>query len=795
MEKEIQELIDRFFRAIELRQLEGCLELLTALLLQSQQNPPLQEWCYYLQGIMAFELQNDWAKAERIFSELLTKSIDTTLRFRLYYALARTLEVQGRWQEAIAVSEQALIIADELNRPLDKAKAWKQIAVCYRQGFVHGDYGRDALQSSVRYIRQALAVLDSVEQDTASSRWFEGSLWNTLGATYRYLEDWDQAATCYQHDLTICLQMDDQHGAGISYLNLGEVFQHRAPDNWPQALRYYTTALQLLQSHRNRYLEVDVLQNLASLYHCMGDMGQALDHYRQAVSVIEDLRTRVTATDVRTSFFTTMVKSYQQLVHLLIETKENAAAFDMTERARSRSFIELLGDKTIRPPQQVPGALLEKEQELRSELRRLYQMADDQRQQIATCEAELGELLREIRLFAADYTDLRVVQPLTHRQVQQRLPIGSALLSYFVTDSAIFAFVVKQDDLIVERLALTPVKLQYAFDEEGNLRRLRFGADGRLHDAWMLKQLYQHLIQPLVVHLEGVDALYLLPHATLHLVPFHALYYEKADGQMHTLLDDYEIVYAPSATVLLDYCQQKRPQPEGSLLAIGHNGDLSHAEAETVAIAKLVGGQPLVGIDATCETLFAQAENFRWLHFACHGSFNVQRPLMSHLRLADGALYASDVLQRLRLCADLVTLAACETGRNQVLKGDELIGLVRAFIYAGTSSIIVSLWPVDELSTRILMEHLYRELLAGKSNAAALRSAQHYVRHLTAAQVVEILVSFGINEAAAQVGLLLSLTHTPQIQNHKTIEQSAQPVFAHPYFWASFLLIGDQVLT
>jgi CHAT domain-containing protein len=214
---------------------------------------------------------------------------------------------------------------------------------------------------------------------------------------------------------------------------------------------------------------------------------------------------------------------------------------------------------------------------------------------------------------------------------------------------------------------------------------------------------------------------------------------------------------------------------------LGYNGaDLHYAEAEARAIAHLIGASTLVGKDATRTAVLQEAPGKRWVHFSCHGRFNAHAPLTSHLLLADGPLYAADILQELQLQAELVTLSACETGRSQVLKGDELIGLARAFIYAGTPSVLVSLWPVDELSTRILMERFYQGLLAGQSKAAALRTAQQTLRNLTVPEVEAILAGYGASDPARQVERLRNLT-------------SDDRVFAHPYFWAPFMLVGDQL--
>ena len=785
-----QSLISTFFQALEQRALADCEAVIAQLQVLTEKEPVFGLWHHYFEGILANERDHNWAKAEQIFRQLLQKTLELSFRGRVLVALGCTCAYQGAWDDAIRAHEQSLELFTALGQPFDQAKAHKQIAIACCQGFIAGDLGVKWLYQAATHCTEALAMLDQAHD----SSWFIGSIFSTLGSINTYLQRWEEAHAYYQQDLAICKQLGDQHGMGISYLNLGEVYQRRSQPDWNLARQAYQQALVILRQYQNRYLEADALQNLGALYQDMGEADQALAHYTQAVAVIEDLRTRISAAEARTGFFTTMVETYSRLVKLLIETDDIPAAFDMVERARSRTFIELLAGQAIRAPQQAPETLLAREATLRADLNTLYQTPDADPKAIAAAEQALDATLQEIRLFAADYADLRSVQPLTHAQVQARLPIAAALLSYFITDDVLFAFVVRTHQLTVHRLPLKPADLQRAFDSEGTLMRMRPASDGRLHDPWLLRRLYSALIEPLLPDLQGAATLYLLPHGTLHFIPFHALYASNGGGQPRLLLDDYAVVYAPSATVLLDYCQQQRAQATKSLLAVGYNDDLHHAEAETAAIAALVDGSiTLVHEAATTAALFAQAGGFRWLHFACHARFNRQAPLMSHLRLAGEPLYASDVLQRLRLQADLVTLAACETGRNQVLKGDELIGLVRAFIYAGTPSVVVSLWPVDELSTRILMERFYQELLAGQAKAAALRVAQRYVRTLTTTQVIAILGAYGEADPAGQVARLLALTHTPQLTTHPPVASTDGPVFAHPYFWAPFVLIGDQV--
>jgi CHAT domain-containing protein len=147
------------------------------------------------------------------------------------------------------------------------------------------------------------------------------------------------------------------------------------------------------------------------------------------------------------------------------------------------------------------------------------------------------------------------------------------------------------------------------------------------------------------------------------------------------------------------------------------------------------------------------AAECRILHVAAHGDFRPDNPLFSGLALADGWLTTLDIFN-LQLNASLVTLSACQTGRSVVSAGDELLGLMRAFLSAGAASLALSLWAVEDRSTAQLMKTFYQCMLAGQTKAAALRQAQlQFIR----------------------------ASHT-----------AAGPApYTHPYYWAPFFLVGD----
>jgi CHAT domain-containing protein len=165
---------------------------------------------------------------------------------------------------------------------------------------------------------------------------------------------------------------------------------------------------------------------------------------------------------------------------------------------------------------------------------------------------------------------------------------------------------------------------------------------------------------------------------------------------------------------------------------------------ELSAIAALFGdsGSAVLGGSATEGAVRRLAPTVPLVHFACHGLIDQRFPLESALALSpegeprveddvadlepgdDGYLQAWEVLEGLRLNADCVTLSACETGAGEILDGEGVMGFTRAFFHAGARSVVVSLWPISDQSTAVLMERFYRELTAGASRDVALQRAQ-----------------------------------------------------------------------
>ncbi|MCR4426334.1 MAG: CHAT domain-containing protein [Firmicutes bacterium] len=333
----------------------------------------------------------------------------------------------------------------------------------------------------------------------------------------------------------------------------------------------------------------------------------------------------------------------------------------------------------------------------------------------------------------------------------ERLTADGALIEYWVSGDRVIVFALTADDLFVH-------------DDPTAARSLAQAAAWVSHDMWIMETstpdfirrnlsqlvssfqehsrcLYETLFAPLRCRLPGVSRLFIVPHGPLHYLPFHALF----DGSRY-LADSYEVCYGPSGRILSS-CMASEKRAMRSCLVVGVPGDdLPFVQAECEAVAKCFGEASLVlsGEEATRERVLNSCGSFDVIHLAGHGAFRGDNPMFSGIALHDSDITASDVMG-LALSASLVTLSACDSGRARVLSGDEHLGFVRGFFQAGVSSLVVSLWKVNDESASMLVGRFYEGVRAGLPVGKSLRSA----------------------------------------------ELSVKEELSHPYYWAPFVLIGD----
>jgi CHAT domain-containing protein len=239
-----------------------------------------------------------------------------------------------------------------------------------------------------------------------------------------------------------------------------------------------------------------------------------------------------------------------------------------------------------------------------------------------------------------------------------------------------------------------------------------------------LQDLYAQLVAPiedLISTTAPSGRICVVPSGFLHRIPFHALH----DGASY-LVDRWPVTLGPSATI----AQRSGSDPahpstvaHRTALVFGlSDPTIPHATAEARRVAAMFDDvRVFVDGDATTANLRAHAPHAGVIHLACHGLHRTENPLFSSLRLADGWINSAEIMT-LPLRGATVVLSACESGRQAA--GAEPLGLSWAFLAAGASAVIVSLWAVQDDVAADVMTSFYTHLLAGASHAHALRSAQ-----------------------------------------------------------------------
>lgn len=808
--------------------------------------PFLKQWYTHALGYLALEADHQMERAASYQESLLAErsALDPELLGRVLMELGMIYERLDRWDKALRCYEDCSTLYEAQNNHAALAVTLCNLAILHYKAQNHA--------SAIECAQRSIALLEH-SPDSSWKQQVLCAVWSQLGETYLRQGKLAEAEEALQRSVAVCQRSNRHFCQGVPYDNLGHVYrllgQYEKAEAYyrmarqisnelgnvrdaaeatfglgllrmqssqePQeALLLFSQALKMADDSNNHELSIQIRLRQADIYERMGDAGAALSETERAVAIIESIRANIALPDDRARMTAARVEAYEQAVGRLYrayqtsakhngQAKKIARAFRYAEMSKSRAFIEMLAGRPVRPPENVPQSWLDAQTELRQALHALYQDRRANAARINELETQLNRLRERIRLRAAEFESFNTVNPLTLEEVQTHLPDDAALLEYFASGDDLLAFVITARDAHMTALPLKLHELQRAFVQVdgrfGHVHGVMPDPHRRLSQPWILNKLYQRLIEPLGEVVTSARTLCIVPHGMLHYIPFHALYRRSdTDGSTHFLAfhpggEPRAIIYAPSATALLDHCQRKPISGQKGCLALGYNSaSLMHAEAEAQSVADITQGVCKLGAQATRNMLLNEGAGYRYVHLACHGWFNVAWPMASALAMADGELDVADVLQHLRLEAELVSLSACETGRSHVIRGDELIGLTRAFLYAGTPSVAVSQWLLDDLSSRIFITHFYRSLMQHGDwlKAEALGEAQRFVRNLSLDELREILRAQGVEPADAE-WQLRALAHAAGHDDFNRLRGSAR-LLEHPYYWAALFLIGDR---
>jgi CHAT domain-containing protein/Tfp pilus assembly protein PilF len=457
-----------------------------------------------------------------------------------------------------------------------------------------------------------------------------------------------------------------------------------------------------------------------------------------------------------------------------------ATALAVSERARARGLLDLLAEGRLDVRRGISAELKQREEETENRISLLQgDLLDDlsrEGKQAARIEAELDRAEEEreriewqIQREHPHYAAFRNPAPLPLERIQGMLDDRTALLEYTVGKESSYLFVVTRDGL--DGFRLPPAS------ELGELVETLRGTledPGRRYRSLYIEaayRLYEILLAPAREMLRDKPHLIVSPDGPLLLLSFEALLTSPESGGsgyagLPYLIREKSVSYVPSASVLAELGASAEgvvPASSGAGLFLGFADPayerafpapgsaaagplartlqdaglpspqrLTHSRGEVLKIASLFPPGQVRSYfdgDASEENVKANPDlrNARWLHFAVHGFVDEVQPEYSGLVLSmDGDTKENGLLQvyeifNLDLSADLVVLSACDTALGKNVRGEGLLGVSRALLYAGAASVVVSLWQVADESTSDLMVRFYRHLIATGDKAQALR--------------------------------------------------------------------------
>jgi CHAT domain-containing protein/tetratricopeptide (TPR) repeat protein len=722
----------------------------------------------------------------------------------------------GDWQEALRVYDEVRQILAPLG------DRWQEAALLNNVGVVYNNLGEP--QRALTFLTDALKLRREIGDGLG-----EINVRNNLGDSWRKLGDPQKGLDSYRNALERAIALGDARQQALTRIRLGEVqlersdptaalreiepaleylkkvgFRQREAQTLQlrgralvlagrpnEALSVFQEALTLRRALRDRAGEAAALQSLAAVERSLGLHDAARGHAEEAVARVEELRTGFASPDLRAAFLATQRRAYSLVIDLLMDRhaaesgkSHDRAAFEISERARARSLLDVLGSRTaIHAGSAVPAALLERRQSLR---RRLSAKADQQVKQggakadavtrdIEMLLTELDGVEAEIRRLDPRYAAVSAPRSLGVEDVGGLLEPDTLLLEYSLGEERSYLWAIGSG--FFRSFVLPPQR-----EIEGLARQLyeelstREAGSGRRQDA--AAALSRILLGPVWPEVARYRRLVVVPDAALHLLPFGALTAPASGG---LLVEHFEIAYLPSATTLALQRQRLEHRPpaakwaavladpvfvaddqrlagptntgmqvaalsrsERGALESAPLADLTRLPAsrhEAEKIAALAPGKVWAALDlaASREAVFSgELRDYRFVHFATHGLADTRTPELSGLVLSlvdaagrpqEGFLSLSDIYE-LDLSADLVVLSGCRTALGKEVRGEGIMGLSRGFLYAGVPRVVASLWPVQDRSTAELMSRFYRALWQGHlPPAAALREAQRSLRH------------------------------------------------------------------
>lgn len=539
----------------------------------------------------------------------------------------------------------------------------------------------------------------------------------------------------------------------------------------------------------------------------LSDLKLALKTYQLADSLIDQTRQSHQQYEDKIAVSRTASQVYEGAINVCLKLEEATAdtsyrnlAFYFSEKSKAGALTEALSNLSAKSFGLIPDSVLHYERDIKIDLSFYKSQVQKEKRgneaydttkvrrwedKVFSLNRAIDSLTKALEVHYPRYHELKYqTNMLSVQDVQKRLEPGSALVEYFMGDSSIYTFTITRETYEVKAIPSHQVSGGIVKKMRAQLTKSTLGnADTRDSLLASSNQIYEKLVQPAISHLpKTIDKLIVIPHGELGYIPFDILLTSPTEpddtgyGQQNYLLHQYRTQYGYSAALLFNDFDKKEVSKNDSFIAFAPSYDgleidsvrslslgrfrdqltrLQWNQPEIEGISQYLNGVVLTGKDALESRFKSSTGQHSIIHLAMHALIDDRNPMNSKLvftqeedSLEDNFLHAYE-LYNMELPAQMAVLSACETGFGKLERGEGVMSLARAFSYAGCPSVVMSHWSVNDAATAKLMNHFYKYLSEGLPKDAALQQAK-----------LEFL-------------------------------QNADPAQANPYYWGSFVVMGD----
>ncbi|NJN87076.1 MAG: CHAT domain-containing protein [Leptolyngbyaceae cyanobacterium SL_7_1] len=693
-------------------------------------------------------------------------------------------------------------------------------------------------QQRARFNEELLVVLPQVAAQllagSAEQRSFVaavlgefGNLINQFPLGTRWL-NLELGIASYQQALTVMTQDAMPVEWATTMMNLANAYKNRIrgdrAENIEQAIGSYQSSLGIFMPELFPDDCRKVARSLANLYSQQQRWGKAVPVYQTALQAAEILYQSANLLDGKASELAETADLPRRAAYALARIGNLEEAVETVEQGRARGLSETLKrDRAdLEQLQETHAYLFNQYQEITAQLRNLetqdrMRMTSEERQSLTpeahrTLAIDLRQqfktLLQEIRQ-VPDYETFLALP--TFAEVRRALRRDRPLVYLLSTPAGSLALIVTTNS--TEPLWLNDFP-------ESKLREILYGPaeDPELggwfgayqnfrnnskanYQAWCeeiersTQQLWEPLMFPLIQHLkaQNLQQATLIPTGLLSFLPLHAAWVETSTRRRYAL-DEICFTYAPNARSLTAAEAIAQQTATDSILAIDNPlQDLPNSSREVeAAIATFPQSKVLKHTEATVEAALSALPSCNVLHFSCHGTANLNKPLASGLAMSNGSLTLQNLLD-LKLTEEdrtgirLAILSACETGLTGIKNVDEAIGLPTGLLQAGVAGVVASLWSVSDLSTMMLLSRFYDFWrIEGYDPIEALRQAQQWVRDTTNSEKTTYFKNFMPDQSSNK----MPDSTADYLYKSRILSRPDARDFAHPFHWEAFSYTG-----